>query len=135
MKLGPQRPSQPAIIAQDSDRALCSLSAVVTNRIEERGGGQPGEVLLLPLPPGAFGDLRSVGAAPNDLGHAVAEAAADGLQRFDAALVLDGVVQQAGDGLVLVAAALETSAATDSRCARYGSPPTFRRCPECSPAA
>ena len=92
-------------------------------------------MLFLPLSPGRLRRLRGVAAPPNDPGHAIAEPAADGLQRGRAALVLDGVVQQAGNGRILVAAALENQAATASRCAKYGSPPTFRRCPACSAAA
>ena len=83
---------------------LCNLSAAETSRTDARRVLQAGEIGLFPLPPRRLGHLGRIGAAFDDLGDRLAKAAANLGQGRQAALVLHGVVQQGGYGLVLAAA-------------------------------
>jgi len=65
------------------------------------------EVRLLARAPRGLGGDVGVGAGEHEAGDHGAEAAADGGEGLLAALVLDRVVQQRGDGLVLVGSVLE----------------------------
>ena len=68
--------------------------------------GEPHDKRLLPLPPRRFWRLGRVGAAIDNLDNPLAEPAADFLPRSQAALVLDGVVQERGDRFILIPAML-----------------------------
>ena len=64
------------------------------------------EVGFLPLPPRRLGQGVGVGATFDDFDHCGAESSGDLVARDLPALIFDGVVQQRGDGLILVAAVL-----------------------------
>jgi hypothetical protein len=74
---------------------------------------QVGQIRLLPLPPGrlaAFAVGDAVGTALDDVGDARAERGAhDGAVLLTT--ILDHVMQQAGDGLILIAAIVEDECA------------------------
>ena len=90
-------------------RALWSLSASETRSVpgRERRVAKVRDVRLLALSPRRLRRLVGVGARLHDVGDAAAEELTDAPECPVAALVLDGVVQQRGDRLVLVAAVLE----------------------------
>jgi hypothetical protein len=71
------------------------------------GRAQVLEVRLLARAPGGLRRDVGVRARCHDVGDDGAEAAADGSEGLRAALVLDRVVEEGGDGLVFVAAVLE----------------------------
>ena len=62
---------------------------------------------FLPLFPGRLGNLSRVGAAHDDFGDVRAEPLADVPEPLQSAAVFHRVVQQSGDGLVLVRAVFE----------------------------
>lgn len=72
-----------------------------------RGFRQTFDERLFALPPGRLWDLVRVGAAINDLDYAVTESLTDTLPCFRAALIFHRVVQQGGDGFILVTAMLD----------------------------
>ncbi len=71
---------------------------------------QPAQISLFALAPRRLGRLVGVAAAVDDFRHARAELPLDGLSGDCSALVLDGVVQQGGNGLVLVGPVLQHDA-------------------------
>lgn len=72
---------------------------------------QPGQVLLLAFPPLRFRLLVAVRARVHDVRHRVAKPLADLGQAFQPATVLAHIMQDRGDGFVLVAAVFENQAA------------------------
>ncbi len=86
-----------------------------------------GNEILLAAPPRRLGDLVSVSAAVDDLGHAVPEAPANLIEQRPPALVLDSVVQQRGDRLVFVASRLQHQRANRQQMSDIRSTAAFAR--------
>ncbi len=75
--------------------------------------------------PGGFGSLMGIGAGLDDAGDARAEFIADGGEGGQAALVLDGIVEQSGDGHILVAAIAEDESGDTEEMADVGAGSVF----------